>query len=297
MSDENRVLIMMLSLLLLCTLSDLALAQEPIQESKTPHESSVKSFHESIAPALRWTQEGSWQPPKGEISLGLNELRWSPWERVSVHAWTPLLPIGGLNLGARASLYSTERWTIGAELRALLVDFSRFMEDAESKGAEAPRLLVSPFSLYGSYLITPRLVAGLSFHHTAISVTAGAQGDAELKGVAVSTNRHARLHLGWALSESWSLWWVANRMLYQGVGGAAVSTVKFKDGGSITIYGSAEKGLVEPGQSAHRFLLSYRGDLFSWSMGFATGVPPIYIIGTVVPQLSFLPYFDLSFRF
>lgn len=208
--------------------------------------------------------------------------------------WTPPLALGGFNLGIRGSLYTSERWTIGAELRGLTFDFSRF-QDEDAQG-EAPRLLVSPFSLYGSYLINPRLTLGLSFHHTAISIAAGTEGDAELEGVAVSTNRHLRLHLGWAMSERWSLWWVANRMLYQGLGGSAISTVNLEGGGSLTIYGSGETGVVDPGQSAHRFLLSYRGGLISWSAGFATGVPPIYIIGTVAPQLKFLPYFDLSLR-
>ena len=104
------------------------------------------------------------------------------------------------------------------------------------------------------------------------------------------------LHLGWAMSERWSLWWVANHMLYQGVGASAISTVSLEGGGSLTIYATGETGVVDTGQNAHRFLLSYRGDLISWSAGFATGVPPIYIIGTVAPQLSFLPYFDLSLR-
>ena len=278
----------------LTVLSSHAFAEEGNPEKSQVTESGEKRFHQEIAPALRWTQEGSWQPPKGEWSIGLNELRWSPWERISLHVWTPPLAFGGFNVGIRGSLYTSERWTIGAELRGLTVDFSRFQDEGSQE--EAPRLLVSPFSLYGSYLINPRWTLGLSFHHTAISIAAGNEGEAEVEGVAVSTNRHLRLHLGWAMSERWSLWWVANRMLYQGVGGSAISTVNLEGGGSLTIYGSGETGVVDPGQSAHRLLLSYRGDLISWSTGFATGVPPLYIIGTVAPQLTFLPYFDLSLR-
>ena len=85
-------------------------------------------------------------------------------------------------------------------------------------------------------------------------------------------------------------------MLYQGVGGSAISTLSLEGGGSLTVYGSGETEVVDPGQSAHRFVLSYRGGLISWSAGFATGVPPIYIIGTVAPRLKFLPYLDLSLR-
>ena len=275
-------------------ISPLAFGQEEPAVSPPPVESRAQRFHTAIAPALRWTQEGSWQPPKGEWSLGLNELRWSPWDSVSLHMWTPPLALGGVNVGIRGSLYTSERWTIGAELRGLTVDFSRFQE--EGAQGEAPRLLISPFSLYWSYLINPRLTLGLSFHHTAISIAAGAEGEAEIEGVAVSTNRHLRFNLGWAMSERWSLWWVANRMLYQGVGGSAISTLSLEGGGSLTVYGSGETEVVDPGQSAHRFVLSYRGDLISWSAGFATGVPPIYIIGTVAPRFKFLPYLDLSLR-
>ena len=262
----------------------------------------TQDFHQRISPALRWTQEGVWQPPKSELSVGLTEVRWAPLRWLNINTWTLPWTVGGANIGAHVSLFSNERWAVSAEWRGLTIDFSRFASsssddpDAQEGEVNAPQLLVSPISISAGYLISPRLTVGLGLHYTAISAVGGVEQDAEFEGVAVSTNSHLRLHMGWAISRGWSAWWVVNYLLHQEVGGSAYSEIPFENGGSLKIYGAVSQNLVPRGAIGHRLYLGYRGEVFSISGGVAIKDAPLYLVGSVIPAISALPYFDLSWR-
>ena len=244
------------------------------EPARSPEETTTQNFHQRIAPALRWTHEGVWQPPQSEISLGLSEVRWAPLRWLNLNTWTLPWIVGGANIGAQVSIASGARWAVSAEWRGLTINFERFMSRSSDSPPEtqeaqvtAPRLLVSPVSLSAGYLISPRLTTGLGLHYTAISALGGVEQNAEVEGVAVSTNSHLRFHLGWALTQKWSAWWVVNYLLHQDVGGTAYTVIPFEGGGSLKVYGAVNQSVVPQGAVGHRIYLGYRSEIFSISGG------------------------------
>ena len=281
---------------------DKAEAQAP-KPSRSPEEATTQTFHQRIAPALRWTHEGVWQPPQSEISIGLTEVRWAPLRWLNLNTWTLPWIVGGANIGAQVSIASGARWAVSAEWRGLTINFERFMPQSSDSPPEtqetqvtAPRLLVSPVSLSAGYLISPRLTTGLGLHYTAISALGGVEQSAEVEGVAVSTNSHLRLHLGWALTQKWSAWWVVNYLLHQDVGGSAYTVIPFEGGGSLKVYGAVNQSVVPQGAIGHRIYLGYRSEIFSISGGVAVRDAPIYLLGSVIPAIALLPYLHCSWR-
>ena len=93
-----------------------AQAQDPSTPEADDSGSVVtQDFHQRISPALRWTHEGVWQPPKSELSVGLTEVRWAPLRWLNINTWTLPWTVGGANIGAHVSLFSNERWAVSAD--------------------------------------------------------------------------------------------------------------------------------------------------------------------------------------
>ena len=98
-------------------LSSLAFAQEEDSENARVTENDEKGFHETIAPALRWTQEGSWQPPRVSGRSASMITLVALGQRVSPYVDAAARTRRDQRRDQRVNLCPNERWTIGAELR------------------------------------------------------------------------------------------------------------------------------------------------------------------------------------
>ena len=287
-----------------------AVAEEVKTPSPQPHGSlpiervddeplAAPSFHTALPRSLKWVGEGAWQPPKGEWYVGLWEVRYSPLSWLTLSTWTTPWILGGVNLGGRISLWTERDWSVGVSAHLMRINLGRLIkENTDSKGDLEAVFMISPVALYGSYRVIDRLVMGAELKLTAVSASAGAGGDENtLQGATVSTNTHLRLHAGWAFNDRWSLWWMYTRLLSQDLQADTSSELNFDGGVKLEIFAQLDSDQLNfVGSSAHLIKMLYRDEMFTTSLGFATGTPPIYLISSVSPSVTFLPYLDVGWR-
>jgi hypothetical protein len=286
-----------------------AVAEEVKTPSPRPHESLSKervdddslaapSFHTALPRSLQWVGEGAWHPPKGEWYVGLWDLRYSPLSWLTLSTWTTPWIFGGVNLGGRISLLTRRDWSLGVSAHLMRINLGRLIEEnTDSKGEGEAFLMISPVALYGSYRVTDRLVMGAEIKLTAVSAAGAGGEENKIQGATVTTNTNLRLHAGWAFNDRWSLWWAYTRLLSQDLQADTSSELNFDGGVKLEIFAQLDSDQLNfVGSSAHQIKLLYRDEIFTTSLGFATGTPPIYLISSVSPSVTFLPYLDVGWR-
>ncbi|MEE2643758.1 MAG: hypothetical protein VYD19_02385 [Myxococcota bacterium] len=257
---------------------------------------------ETLPRALQWQQESAWQPPKGELGLGLWSISYAPLSWLSVETlslpWLLNLRAMGAShgFGLRSSLWSGESWSAGFSLGYLSVDIDALIN--EEGGGPSAALAIVPVSLYGSWHFAKRWLLSAAVRTNQLIATGSGGGDVGgLEGVAGSSNSHLRLQLAWAFGEKWSLWFIHNRLLSQSLEGQGYSRLSLEGGGEAEIYLSLDSNATNFRDArSNGFRLLRRGSLVSFSFGFDSGQAPLYLIGTVTKEPIVLPHFDLIFH-
>ena len=271
----------------------------PLKDRSTAVESSSEHTRFSRLPtSLRWEKESAWQPEKGEIYVSPLEAHFAPASWVTIHSMTFPWFFSGSSLGARFRLMHTDRLSIVGSFSYFSVDLGQLF-GTEAEGVSSQISFV-PTNIVISWRWTENILLGASLRHNEFIIggeTIAPDNGGAIEGVASTTNSHLRFHIGWAMSDKWSCWFISNSLLNQSLDLQNYNQFELENGGTVEVFLEVDTDVINfTNSNSLGIRLQRRTDLWMFNIGFDAGRPPFYLLGTVTP-ISFLPHLTTGFYF
>lgn len=270
-----------------------------------------------VVPAFQWQSETAWQVPRGNKYIGTWRLGYAPLKRFSVT--TTMFPwiVKGVNANFRVPIYQKGKWLVGTEfgfLRWDLVDFVNTfpIENLEEQLPVEMVVYINPIYFNVTRKLGERVIVGASLRHHQFTlgsgITGAQEGNAELNLNIGTTNTHLRGQFAFALSDHWSIWVIRNRLLKQDILAETYNVVSLDSGGKLEVFLDSSTSIANfENATATGFRLYYHGRTAEMMFGFDIGQEPLYMIGSVLPEIPvpegtpigipFLPYASLGWNF
>lgn len=285
-----------------------ARAESPTEAANTdtkkenpPPVTRTPNFHLDLHPALRWTDESSYQPPASEKYIGLWEIKYAPKKWINLSTWNLSWIMGGPSIKARFPIWSNERWAVGSSLGVMSIDLNRLanmlqIDVLKDKGLQ---MTVIPFQIFGSYRWGEKWILSASIRRYTVSFGADADSaQVDIEGFVATNSTHFRLQAGWALNNNWSFWFISNQLTHQGANGYTYTTLDLDGKGTLEVYLKGQTNAFNFADATSVGLRAiYKRESFLLSMGLDKGNVPIYSLGVVGNKEYPVPHLMIGWRF
>jgi len=227
----------------------------------------------------------------GEIRAGIWKVEYGLLDRVDIgtYTWPWLARIASVS--GKYEWYRSGNWSVANKLSVLRLDLQDWSEEAEPAVFQ-----VVPVEMAVSYRFNESWTLSLEGIYTNVSAE-GSYNDDDLSGAAAVTNFQTTATVEWRWTETLAVLLHMRSLAFQGTSGAASVTTMPDDYTTVEVFGGGETDVLDvEGASSATLILHWAWSTFNLRVGLGYGNWSLPGINFVLPQKTYIPEFDMFWR-